>query len=85
MKSARYTLGLLLVIYVVNHIDRQVMYILADDIKADLALSDGQLGFLIGGGFAMWGTVFSCTDCSLQYGNFICTADNLHLHVPRWV
>ena len=54
MKSTRYPLGLLLVIYVVNHIDRQVMYILADDIKRDLVLSDGQLGFLMGGGFAIF-------------------------------
>jgi predicted MFS family arabinose efflux permease len=56
MKSARYTLGLLLVIYVVNHIDRQVMYILAEDVKRDLVLSDTQLGFLIGGGFAIFYT-----------------------------
>jgi MFS family permease len=55
-KSARYTLGLLLVIYVVNHIDRQVMTILAESIKIDLALSDTQLGLLMGGGFAIFYT-----------------------------
>ena len=54
--GARYTLGLLLVIYVVNHIDRQVMYILAELVKIDLELSDTQLGFLIGGGFAIFYT-----------------------------
>ena len=53
-RSASYTLGLLLVIYVVNHVDRQVMYILAEAVKEDLALSDGQLGFLMGGGFAIF-------------------------------
>ena len=53
-KGAAYTLGLLLVIYVVNHIDRQVMYILAESVKADLELTDGQLGFLMGGGFAIF-------------------------------
>lgn len=53
-KGAAYTLGLLLVIYVVNHIDRQVMYILAESVKLDLELSDGQLGFLMGGGFAIF-------------------------------
>ena len=56
LKGARYTLGLLLVIYVVNHIDRQVMYILAELVKNDLELSDTQLGFLIGGGFAIFYT-----------------------------
>lgn len=52
--GAPYTLGLLLVIYVVNHIDRQVMYILAEDVKLDLVLSDGQLGVLMGGAFAIF-------------------------------
>ena len=53
-QGASYTLGFLLVIYVVNHIDRQVMYILAESVKLDLDLSDGQLGFLMGGGFAIF-------------------------------
>ena len=47
-KGAAYTLGLLLVIYVVNHIDRQVMYILAESVKTDLELTDGQLGSAAG-------------------------------------
>ena len=55
-KTARTTLGLLLVIYVVNHIDRQVMYILAEDVKADLLISDAQLGWLMGGAFAIFYT-----------------------------
>ncbi len=53
-QGASYTLGLLLVIYVFNHIDRQVMYILAESVKTDLDLSDGELGFLMGGGFAIF-------------------------------
>ncbi|MBJ18289.1 MAG: MFS transporter [bacterium] len=56
MKNARYTLGLLLIIYVVNHIDRQVMSILAESIRIDLDLSDTQLGLLMGGGFAIFYT-----------------------------
>jgi predicted MFS family arabinose efflux permease len=56
MKSARYTLGLLLVIYIVNHIDRQVMYILAELVKEDLSLSDTQLGLLLGGGVVIFYT-----------------------------
>jgi predicted MFS family arabinose efflux permease len=57
MKSPRYALGLLLVIYVVNNIDRQVMNILVEPVKKDLALSDGQIGWLVGFSFALFYTV----------------------------
>jgi len=57
MKSARYTLGLLLVIYVVNHIDRQIMNILAPPVQEALDLSDFQLGLLLGGAFAIFYTL----------------------------
>lgn len=56
MKSARYTLGLLLVIYIVNHIDRQIMTILAEPVQKSLELSDTQLGLLLGGAFAIFYT-----------------------------
>ena len=56
MKSARYTLGLLLVIYVVNQIDRQIMNILIEPVKDDLLLSDTQMGWLVGGAFAIFYT-----------------------------
>ncbi|MBW2270224.1 MAG: MFS transporter [Deltaproteobacteria bacterium] len=54
--SARtwYTLGLLMVIYAVNHIDRQVMYILGEPVREELGLSDGQMGWILGGGFALF-------------------------------
>lgn len=57
MKSSRYTLGLLLVIYVMNHVDRQVMNILVEPVKGDLGISDSQVGLLIGGAFALFYTV----------------------------
>ena len=57
MKAPAYSLGLLLVIYVINHIDRQVMNILVEPVKADLGLDDGQIGWLIGGSFALFYTV----------------------------
>ena len=56
MKSARYTLGLLLVIYVVNQIDRQIMNILIEPVKNDLLLNDTQMGWLVGGAFAIFYT-----------------------------
>ena len=48
----RYALGLLLVIYVVNFLDRQVVAILLQAIKLDLGLSDTQLGAFSGIAFA---------------------------------
>jgi MFS family permease len=49
----RYALGLLLVVYVVNFLDRQVLSILLESIKADLEVSDSALGFLSGIAFAL--------------------------------
>jgi MFS family permease len=48
----RYALGLLLVVYVVNFLDRQVVAILLQSIKRDLDLSDTQLGAFSGIAFA---------------------------------
>src|SRR3546814_8811186 len=41
-----YVLSVLVVVYILNFIDRQIISILAVDIKADLGLSDGDMGFL---------------------------------------
>jgi len=53
-KSAYYALGLLTVVYSFNFIDRQLLAILQESIKADLGLSDGQLGLLTGFAFAVF-------------------------------
>jgi MFS family permease len=53
----RYALWLLLLIYVVNFIDRQVINILAEPIKNDLHLADWQLGLLSGFAFGIVYTV----------------------------
>jgi MFS family permease len=45
-------------VYVFNFIDRNILAILAQDIKADLGLSDAQLGFLYGTAFAVFYAVF---------------------------
>ena len=49
----RYALWLLLFVYVVNFIDRQVVNILAEPIKNDLHLADWQLGLLSGFAFGI--------------------------------
>ncbi len=50
----QYVLGILLVVYVFNFIDRQILSILLEPIRQDLKLSDTQLGFLSGVAFAIF-------------------------------
>jgi MFS family permease len=53
-----YVLFVLVVVYILNFIDRQILSILAVDIKADLGLTDSQLGFLGGAAFAVFYALF---------------------------
>ncbi|MFN4019657.1 MAG: spinster family MFS transporter [Erythrobacter sp.] len=53
-----YVLGVLVVVYILNFIDRQILAILAVDIKRDLGLSDADLGFLGGAAFAVFYALF---------------------------
>ena len=54
-KSYRnYVLLLLMVVYVFNFVDRQILVILQESIKAELGLSDKQLGLLSGFTFAVF-------------------------------
>jgi len=49
-----YALVLLTIVYTFNFIDRQLLAILQESIKADLLLSDAQLGLLTGFAFALF-------------------------------
>ena len=49
-------MGLLLGIYIINFLDRQVVNILAEPIKRDLGLADWQLGLMSGLAFALFYT-----------------------------
>ena len=53
-----YALSVLVLLYVLNFVDRQILSILANDIKADLGLSDADLGFLYGTAFAVFYSLF---------------------------
>jgi predicted MFS family arabinose efflux permease len=53
-RTGYYTLGVLTVVYAFNFIDRQLLAILQEAIKADLQLSDTQLGLLTGFAFAVF-------------------------------
>ncbi|MFC3309110.1 spinster family MFS transporter [Blastomonas aquatica] len=55
---AWYGLGILFLVYVLNFIDRQIITILAPDIKADLGLDDADIGFLYGTAFAVFYALF---------------------------
>ncbi|MGB5076852.1 MAG: MFS transporter [Sphingorhabdus sp.] len=53
-----YVLSVLVVVYILNFIDRQVLSILAVDVKADLGLTDADMGFLGGAAFAVFYALF---------------------------
>lgn len=55
---ANYMLGVLVLVYVFNFLDRQILSILAERIKVDLDVSDAQIGFLYGTAFAVFYAVF---------------------------
>ena len=57
-RYSSYVLGVLVLVYVFNFIDRQILSILNEEIKRDLGLSDAQMGFLYGTAFAVFYALF---------------------------
>lgn len=55
---AWYVLFVLVLVYIFNFIDRQIMSILAEDIKADLGIGDAEIGFLYGTVFGVFYALF---------------------------
>lgn len=53
-----YVLFVLVLVYVLNFVDRQIISILANDIKRDLGLTDADLGFLYGTAFGVFYSLF---------------------------
>lgn len=53
----RYALWVLLVIYILNFLDRQIVTILAEPIKQELDLKDWQIGMMSGLAFALFYTI----------------------------
>lgn len=53
-----YVLALLVLIYTMNFVDRQIVTILAPYLKADFGLTDAQIGLLYGTAFAMFYALF---------------------------
>ncbi len=57
-RYAHYVLFVLILVYIFNFVDRNILSILAEDIKADLGINDAQMGFLYGTVFAVFYAVF---------------------------
>lgn len=55
---AWFVLAVLFLVYVLNFVDRQIISILAEDIKRDLHLRDEDLGFLYGTAFGVFYALF---------------------------
>ena len=55
---SRYVLFVLVLVYIFNFLDRQIITILAEEIKADLGMSDSQIGYLYGTAFAVFYAIF---------------------------
>lgn len=53
-----YVLSVLVVVYILNFVDRQIISILAVDIKRDLNLTDSDMGFLGGAAFGVFYALF---------------------------
>ena len=54
---AWYVLGVLLAVYVLNFVDRQILAIVLDDVKRELGASDTAMGLLSGLAFSLFYTV----------------------------
>lgn len=60
----RFVLVMLTIVYAFNFIDRQILVILQEPIKADMGLSDAQLGLLSGFSFAL---IYVCAGIPIAY------------------
>jgi predicted MFS family arabinose efflux permease len=56
-RYAWYVLAVLLAVYVMNFVDRQILAIVLDDVKAELGVSDTVMGLLSGLAFSLFYTV----------------------------
>ncbi len=55
---SHYVLFVLVIVYIFNFIDRNILSILSQDIQADLGITDAEMGFLYGTVFAVFYAVF---------------------------
>lgn len=76
-RSVKVTLWILLIVYIFNFVDRQIVNILAEPIARDLGLSDTQIGLMTGLAFALFYTALG-----LPIARY---ADRATTHRPRLI
>ena len=64
---SKYVLSVLILVYIFNQVDRNVLSILAEEIKVDIGISDAEMGFLFGTAFAVFFSVFGIPGGNLSY------------------
>ncbi|WVM88991.1 hypothetical protein UMZ34_24355 [Halopseudomonas pachastrellae] len=70
----RYALFILVLAYTSSHVDRNIVGILIEPLKADLLLSDTQLGFLSGIAFALFYATLASRSRSLPTAPTVVTS-----------
>jgi MFS family permease len=55
---AWYALGVLVLVYIINFVDRQILSILVADVQAHLGVTEAEIGFLYGTAFAVFYALF---------------------------
>ncbi|MGI9360752.1 MAG: spinster family MFS transporter [Parasphingorhabdus sp.] len=72
--QARYSVGLLMLIYLLGFVDRQILSILAEPIKRELHLADWQMGAITGLSFALLYTL-----CGIPIARLAETGNRRHI------
>ena len=67
--SPRLVLWLLLIVYIFNFIDRQIVNILAEPIRRDLGLSDTQIGLMMGSPSRFFTRFSDCRSRDMRIGS----------------
>ena len=83
-RYAWYVLSVLVLVYVLNFVDRQILSILAEDIKRDLGLTDADLGFLYGTAFGVFYALFGIP-LTLSLDNLVAGASLGLLGLSPWL
>ena len=53
-RAAWYVVGVLMIVYVISFMDRQILSLMVGPIREDLSITEVQMGLLMGPGFAIF-------------------------------
>ena len=68
---SHYVLFVLVIVYIFNFIDRNILSILSQDIQVDLGVTDAQMGFVYGTAFAVFYAVLEYLWLGSQMYGFV--------------